>query len=380
MEPNMLGAYGPWAVSLVPKGPGRLSYRRAGFNDLSNWKTVARARLLERLLQPDTGGTPRAELQHRFEYDGLTIEHLQWQLPYGPPTESFFLKPRDAQGKLPAVIGLHDHGGNKYFGTRKIIQASHDLHPVMKRHHDNYYGGVSWANELAKRGYAVLVHDAFLFGSRRVRSGDLPKSIKKDLVEENPESEAEIQAYNTFAGTHEHIVAKSLFCAGTTWPGVFTAEDQRALDYLCSRPDVDCARVGCAGLSGGGLRTVFLGGLDERIKCAVCVGMMTTWEDYLFNKSHTHTWMCYVPGLPADLDYPEILGLRVPLPTMVLNDSEDGLFTPQGQHEADRILGAVYKKAGAADRYRCSFHAGPHKFDLPMQAEAFAWFDRWLKE
>ena len=36
-------------------------------------------------------------------------------------------------------------------------------------------------------------------------------------------------------------MAKSLFCAGTTWPGVFTAEDQRALDYLCSRDDVDPA-------------------------------------------------------------------------------------------------------------------------------------------
>ena len=36
-------------------------------------------------------------------------------------------------------------------------------------------------------------------------------------------------------------MSKSLFCAGTTWPGVFTAEDQRALDYLCSRDDVDPA-------------------------------------------------------------------------------------------------------------------------------------------
>jgi hypothetical protein len=35
--------------------------------------------------------------------------------------------------------------------------------------------------------------------------------------------------------------------------------------------------------------------------------------------------------------------------------------------------------AGAADRYRCSFDPGPHKFDLAMQAEAFAWFERWLK-
>ncbi len=38
--------------------------------------------------------------------------------------------------------------------------------------------------------------------------------------------------------------------------------------------------------------------------------MMTTWRDYLLNKCYTHTWMIYIPGLPADLDYPEILGLR----------------------------------------------------------------------
>jgi hypothetical protein len=45
---------------------------------------------------------------------------------------------------------------------------------------------------------------------------------------------------------------------------------------------------------------------------------------------------------------------------------------------ADRLLTEVYAKAGAGDRYKATFYPGPHKFDLPMQAEAFAWFDRWL--
>jgi len=153
----------------------------------------------------------------------------------------------------------------------------------------------------------------------------------------------------------------------------------RALDYLCSRPDVDPQRVGCGGLSGGGLRTVLLAGSDDRIACAVCVGMMTTWRDYLLNKCYTHTWMCYVPLLPPDLDYPEILGLRVPLPTLVQNDTEDPLFTLPEMQRADRILSEVYRKAGAEDRYRCTFYPGPHKFDQEMQREAFEWFDRWLK-
>jgi dienelactone hydrolase len=381
MESNMIGAYGPWAAGLVGDGPARLSYRNplVPAADLTAWRARARQKLRDCLLQPATGGVPVAKLEHQFEYDGLHVEHLHWQLLYGPPTEAVVLKPSGARGRLPAVLALHDHGGNKYFGWRKIAQISEQLHPMMKEHRASAYGGVSWANQLAKRGFVVLVHDAFPFASRRVRAGDLPPVVRKDLKEVNPESQEEVDAYNSFADRHESLMAKSLFCAGTTWPGVFTAEDQRALDYLCSRDDVDPSRVGCGGLSGGGLRTVYLGGLDDRIRCACCVGMMTTWRDYLLNKCHTHTWMIYIPSLPNDLDYPEVLGLRVPLPTLVQSDNEDQLFTIGEMRRADGMLREIYTKAGAADRYKASYYPGPHKFDLAMQDEAFAWFEKWLK-
>jgi dienelactone hydrolase len=375
---NMLGAYGDWAAHLA-QDPPRLSLRRPGAHALEAWKRQARQRFRDALLQPDSGSTPVAKVQHHITYDGLAIEHLQWQLPYGPPTEALVLKPAGATGRLPGVLALHDHGGNKYFGVRKITRISQDQHPLMKHHQDEYYGGVAWANEIAKRGYVVLVHDAFTFASRRIRPSDLPDVIKIGFTEHDPESEEGIHRYNAFAANHEHIVAKSLFSAGTTWPGVFTGEDQRALDYLCSRPDVDAARVGCCGLSGGGLRTVFLTGLDPRIRCSCCAGMMTTWHDYLLNKCYTHTWMVYVPGLPRDLDYPEIMGLTVPNPALVLNNREDQLFTMPEMERADRILGEVYRKAGVADHYRAKFYPGPHKFDREMQAEAFQWFDHWLK-
>jgi dienelactone hydrolase len=174
-------------------------------------------------------------------------------------------------------------------------------------------------------------------------------------------------------------MSKSLQSAGTTWPGVFVGEDQRALDYLCSRPDVDASRVGCGGLSGGGLRTVYLTGADPRIRCSCVAGMMTTWHDYVLNKGHTHTWMVYIPGLPRDLDYPEILGLNVPNAALVLNNRDDQLFTLTEMERADRILSDVYRKAGAPEKYRSQFYPGPHKFDRDMQSDAFKWFDRWLK-
>ena len=86
-----------------------------------------------------------------------------------------------------------------------------------------------------------------------------------------------------------------------------------------------------------------------------------------------------MPISPNELDFPEILGLRAPLPTMVLNDIDDGLYTMPEMTKADEILRAVFEKANASDKYRCSFHPGPHKFDKKMQTEAFDWFDQWLK-
>lgn len=64
---------------------------------------------------------------------------------------------------------------------------------------------------------------------------------------------------------------------------------------------------------------------------------------------------------------------------LVLNNREDALFTMPEMERADRILGEVYARAGVPDRYRATFYDGPHKFDLDMQRDAFAWFDRWLK-
>lgn len=372
---NMLGAYGPWAAGLAGDGPAELSWRRGGWPDLQTWRSQAQARVWEHLAPPDTGGLPAVEVRGSAAYDGLHVEELAWHLPYGPPVEAILLKPLAARGPLPGVLALHDHGGRKYYGKEKIADTGAACPPALNGR--AAYGGVAWANELARRGYVVLVPDAFAFGSRRVRLADVPAAIRPDPADDG-DAPAAVAAYDEWAAQHESILAKSLLCAGTTWAGAWLAEDQRALDVLCARPDVDPARVGCAGLSGGGLRTCYLAGLDDRVACAVCAGMMTTWRDYLLHKSYTHTWMIYIPHLARELDYPEILGLAASRPALVLNNTEDALFTLPEMRRADRILRELYESTGGSDRYRCSEYPGPHKFDLPMQAEAFAWLDHWL--
>ncbi|MEO5893110.1 MAG: hypothetical protein ABIQ31_22865 [Ferruginibacter sp.] len=376
---SIIGLYGPWANALNQNKLPSLSFRRPEFTNVESWRKAAKQRLTERLAIPEIGGLPKVTIHKQYTYDGLQIEEISWQLPYGRPTEAIVLKPVNAKGKLPAILGFHDHAANKYFGYHKITKTSDNQHPVMKDHQEHYYTGHAWANEVAKRGYIVMVSDAFTFGSRRVMLQDVPTRLRNGVSDGSFTDKESIAAYNTWASEHEHIMAKSLFCAGTTWPGVFFAEDKKALDILCARPDVDPARVGCGGLSGGGLRTTFMAGLDPRIKCAVNVGFTTTWSDFLLNKSFTHTWMVYVPVLPNELDFPEIMGLRVPLATLVLNDSEDQLYTLPEMQKAEKILTEIFTKAGAADHFKCSYYPGLHKFDGDMQTEAFNWFDRWLK-
>lgn len=377
---SIIGAYGKWAAGLNENKLPALSFRKEEFTNLHSWKKNARMRLTERLAAPDIESIPKVTVKKQYSFDGLHIEELSWQLSYGPATDAILLKPLNVRNKLPGILAFHDHGGVKYFGTRKITRTSDELHPLMAEHQKQYYEDRAWANEIARQGYVVLVHDAFPFGSRRVLLKDVePAFLRNGLTDDDPESVEHIKAYNAWAADHEHTMSKSLYSAGTTWAGVFFAEDRTALDILCNRPDVDEKNVGCCGLSGGGMRTVFLAGQDDRIRCAVCVGFMTTWRDFVLNKAYTHTWMTYVPLLPNEMDFPEILGLRVPLPTLVMNDTDDELYTLDEMKRADKILQEVFLRAGATDQYKCSYYPGPHKFDKRMQTDAFDWFGKWLK-
>jgi dienelactone hydrolase len=376
---SIIGLYGDWAAGLNKAKLPAFSFRKPKWANVDKWRKAAKQCIVERMAIPEIGDTPKVTIVKKYEYDDLHIEELSWQLPYGRSTEAILLKPLNVKGKLPAILAFHDHGGNKFFGSKKITKTSDDQIPLMTDHQKEYYEGLAWANEMAKRGYVVLVSDAFTFASRRVMLQDVPEQMRNKLSDPDINNREGIAAYNKWAGEHEHVMAKSLFSAGTTWPGVFFAEDKIALDILCAREEVDVNRIGCGGLSGGGLRTVFMGGLDPRIKCAVSVGFMTTWKDLVLHKSFNHTWMVYVPLLPNELEFPEILGLRVPLATLVLNDEQDELYSYSEMKEAEKILNEVYSKAGAADHFNCSYYPGPHKFDSKMQTEAFAWFDRWLK-
>lgn len=327
MSANVLGEIGAWAASCigadgsaatggaVPSNSFRNPAYPATEAGLVEWRAVARRALTDALLMPALpalrdAATSSVEVARIYEVDGVRIEELSWQLPYGPRTQALLLLPpgKTDPGSLPALLALHCHGGQKVYGLEKITKTDQPQHPAMVEHQATYYGGRAWANEMAKRGYAVLVHDAFPFGSRRVLQDTVADTIKTSCVPTEFQEEARLAAaqraaatadatpeeaeaaamdeYNRWASEHEHVIAKSLFSAGLSWPGLLLAEDIAALDVLLQRPEVDAARVGCGGLSGGGLRTMLIGAADPRVGCTVQVGYFTTSADMVLNVSY----------------------------------------------------------------------------------------------
>lgn len=313
-------------------------------------------------------------VEQRWERDGLLGEELSWWVGYGPRTRAYLFKPAGAGQPLPGVLALHDHGGFKFYGKEKIADGPDGEAEGVRPLRERAYGGRAFVNALAREGFAVLVHDVFLWSSR-----GFPLETMLDAVGDAPvdasryaDQPAHIAAYNAAAFTHEHTAAKYCNLLGTSLAGVVAYEDRVALNVLLAQPGVRADWAACVGLSGGGNRAAFLQALHPRLRACVIIGLMTTYEG-LLDHNMSHTWMLF-PSLWARYgDWPDIAACRAPSPLLVQYDLEDQLFTPQGMRAAHARLEQIYRSVGAPEAYTGQFYPGPHKFDLEMQAAAFGW-------
>ncbi len=353
-----------------------LSFIRDEFQDLAEWKSRARGKVLELLHYSPAPCDPKPEIVRRIERDGYVQEELSFQTTPDIRVPASLLLPKNGSRPAPGIIALHDHGGYYLWGREKILENESE-HPSLTEFRNAYYSGRSTAAELARRGYVVLTIDMFYWGERRLLLDDDPQDWRDRPVQMSKER---VQAFNRRSGENEQLAARALMTAGLTWPGVMLWDDIRSVDYLLTRPEVDADRIGCVGLSVGGLRSMYLSALDERIRASVICGWMASFPAQL--KSHLRNSIGFtklIPGATAWLDYPDIAALAMPSPILVINGRRDGLFEPNGVQASFDKLAMCYQKAGIPDRFRGSWYDTPHEFNIEMQSEAWQWLDRWLK-
>ena len=350
-----VGSLLPFIRSQVPN-PFPLSFLNNKFDDLTGWKKEARGKLLELLHYAPPKCDPRPEVLSKQDRGDYVQEAILFNTT---PDVRVVLVPKQAKRPAPAVVALHDHGGFYFWGKEKLTENTNE-HASLTAFKQQFYDGRAVAAELARQGYVVAVIDMFYWGDRRLLLDDDPADWRDRPASLTPER---VREFNVRAGASEQLTARTIFAAGFTWPGAMFWDDIRTVDYLRTRPEVDPERIGCVGLSIGGLRACHLAALDDRIKAAVVVGWMASFPAQL--KAHVRSSIGFtklVPGLYRYLDYPDIAALAAPAALLVINGSRDTLFDLDGVKASFDKLAACYQKAGAAAKVRTRLYDRPHEF------------------
>lgn len=338
----------------------------------------------------------RAEVQRAFSYspkmapldlkvhsvtkrDGYQIREISFA---GSPyyrIPAYLLIP-EGKGPFPGVVALHDHGGWFMHGKEKLVAMDNE-HKAVTEFRGRSYGGRAWAEALARRGFVVIVADAFYWGDRRLKYQQMPDDLKERVAGLDTTTTEYVRAMNRYLVDRTTDLHIRMSFSGMTWGGIITYDDRRAVDLLTSLPEVDKKNIGCAGLSGGGFRSTYLAGMEPRIKAAVIVGWMTSLPTTTDIPYPVHRDMFDPFGVHANLDHPDVASLAAPdCAILVQNCGRDRLFTREGMDAAVDKIAGVYKALKQPDRFHGQYYDVPHQFNVEMQEDAFKWLERWLKQ
>ena len=109
------------------------------------------------------------------------------------------LVPDLGKGPYPGVVALHDHGGWFYHGKEKLVRMEGE-HAALAGFREGNYGGRSYADELARRGFVVIVPDAFYWGERRLQYEQPPDDLRSRIVGLRPEQVEYVTVINGYLG------------------------------------------------------------------------------------------------------------------------------------------------------------------------------------
>ncbi|MDG2124402.1 MAG: prolyl oligopeptidase family serine peptidase, partial [Verrucomicrobiales bacterium] len=166
---------------------------------------------------------------------------------------------------------------------------------------------------------------------------------------------------------------------GYTPAGVEAWNAVRSVDYLTSRPEIDPARIGATGRSGGGIGSWWIAALDSRIAAAVPVAGIANLKNHVVDGCVEGHCDCMYPVNTYRWDHVLIAALVAPRPLLVTNSDKDTIFPLDGVIDIYNQTHALYKTLGAGANIGLHITEGPHKDTQPLRIGAANWFHRFLK-
>ena len=312
-----------------------------GLSSLSGWQRRqqwTRETLLD-IIGPFPEKTPlNPKITRIVEKDSFRIEHIIYESQPGfYVTSSMFipvwLKKRD---RAPAIIYCSGHGATGYRGYQNILI------------------------NLVKKGFIVFAFDPVGQGERLEYFDPV---TKKPLV-------GGPTLQHSYPGSQTFITGSSQ-ARYMIWDGI------RAVDYLLTRKEVDPARIGITGRSGGGTQSSYIAAMDDRIYAAAPECYITNFTRLFQSIGNQDAEQNFYNGIIRGIDHPDLLMVRAPKPAMMITTSRD-MFSVQGAKETEREVLRIYKAYGKEDNFSRTEDDAPHASTSKNREAMYAFFQKHL--
>ncbi|MBN1419636.1 MAG: acetylxylan esterase [Planctomycetes bacterium] len=178
-----------------------------------------------------------------------------------------------------------------------------------------------------------------------------------------------------FIGLAVDSVHRYDYAIGLSPLTLMTWNNIRGIDYLLSRDDVDPARIGVTGASGGGQQTMYVMAIEDRIAAAAPIVLISEFREIIL-PDFTHCRCNHIPGVMR-FDQPEICAVFAPKPAFYISDTGD--WTKRFPERGFPEIRAIYRLLGAEDRVALRHHDCGHDYNRAMREQVYAFFDRTLR-
>lgn len=309
----------------------------AAIEDWATFQQQARTELLDMLgLNPMPERTPlQPVVTGVTEHEEFRVEKVHFQASPGLYVTGNLYIPKNAAGKMPAILYVCGHANVKENGISYGAKV-------------NYHHHAAW---FARHGYVCLIIDTLQL--------------------------AEIE------GIHHGLYRYDRWwwlSRGYTPAGVEAWFAMRSIDYLVSRPEVDADRIGMTGRSGGGINSWWGVALDDRIKVAVPVAGVTDLTNYVIDGCVEGHCDCMFLVNTYEWDYPKMVALAAPRPLLISNSDQDPIFPIDGVFRTYMKVRPLYEQLGVKPRIALNTVSGPHKDVQELRVHAFRWFNHYLQD
>ena len=270
----------------------------------------------------------------QFEHEGVIVENLNYQSMPGLYVTANLYRPKVVDKPLPTILYVCGHAVKDKNGVRYGNKAGYE-------HHGMWY---------AKHGFVCMVIDTVQLGE--------------------------------IVGEHHGTYDKDRFwwfSRGYTPAGVEAWAGMRALDYLETRPEVDKARFGVTGRSGGGAYSWWIAALDERIACAAPTAGITTLRNHVVDGCVEGHCDCMFMVNTYRWDYDKVAALVAPRPLCIVNTDKDTIFPIDGVFKIYQSTRRIYKLLDAEKNIGLQIAEGPHADTQPLNTGEFHWMTRFLQ-